>query len=79
MKDIAWRSIDRQELADLLKNSPTVIAKAVRETTVYRLQHENREILVIAAPGGAAIVIERPPRQPRRRRQVGHVVSRASR
>jgi len=70
MKDIDWRSIDRRELAGLLKDAAQVSSQAVGEATVYRLGHGPREMLAIALPGGAVIVVEKTARQVRKRRQV---------
>ena len=74
MKNVAWRSIDGRELATLLKNSPRVAASAAGATTVYRLEHNEREILVVAAPGGTAVVVEQAPRPARRRRQLDRAI-----
>jgi len=70
MKNVAWRSIDRDELAALLRDAPQLMAHAVGTTTVYRVEHEGREVLAIALPDGKAIVLEQAARTVRRRRQV---------
>ncbi len=68
MKDIDWRAIDRRELAALLGNSKRVSSRAVGATTIYRLDHDGREILAMALPDGHALIVERAPMVKWRRR-----------
>ncbi|MDD5250410.1 MAG: hypothetical protein PHY45_15610 [Rhodocyclaceae bacterium] len=68
MKDIDWRAIDRRELATLLANSKRVSSRAIGATTIYRLDHDGREIIAMALPDGAAVIVERAPLAKWRRR-----------
>lgn len=70
MKDIDWRTIDRHELAAWLGDAPSVSSRAVGDTTIYRLAHDGREVLAIAPPGDAVIVVAKPAPPARRRRRI---------
>ncbi|MDO8931815.1 MAG: hypothetical protein Q7U97_05415 [Rhodocyclaceae bacterium] len=71
MKNVAWRAIDRRELAALLTDGDLLASQAVGETTIYRLAADGREIIALALPDGRAIILEPlVPAAARRRRRI---------
>ncbi|HEX8964222.1 MAG TPA: hypothetical protein VF801_14560 [Rhodocyclaceae bacterium] len=79
MKDIDWKAVSREELANLLAGSKRLASRALGATTIYRLEHDGREFLAMALPDGHALVIEKPPRAKWRRRIDGERPTPASR
>ena len=67
MKDLVWRGADRRELAAMLGSAPQVASSALGDATIYSLEHEGREVLAIAMPGGDVVLVERTAPAKRRR------------
>ena len=68
MKDVDWRAIRCEELAALLGEARRVSSRAVGATTIYRLEHNGRDVLALALPDGHALVVERSAQAKWRRR-----------
>lgn len=68
MKDIDWRPIDRHALAVLLSEAKRLTSRAIGGTTIYRLEHNNREVIAMALSDGHALVVEQKPQAKWRRR-----------
>lgn len=76
MKGLAWRSIGRDELAELLKNAEQLSSAALGEATIYRLAGDERDMIAIALADGHALVVEAataPPAKRRRRVDTGRI------
>jgi hypothetical protein len=70
MKALAWHAVDRRTLATLLRESPSVASQAVGEATVYQIESDGREVLAIALPDGATVIVQRPAPPAAKRRRV---------
>lgn len=67
-----YRHIDREELADYLAERDILSAEAIDDSHVYRCRDWQSETLVVALPGGDALIVSLPPALPvDRRRRAG--------
>lgn len=67
-----YRHVDRLELADYLAQRDILSAEALDGSHVYRCRDKQDETLVVALPGGDALIVSVPPALPvDRRRRAG--------
>jgi len=66
-----YRHVDRGELADYLAQRDILSAEALDGSHVYRCRDQQNETLVVALPGGDALIVSVPPALPVDRRRRG--------